>query len=260
MRKKVFTSVAVLALSFMMCACGSEKESNSASANNESSSVVMVKTGVTDSSSSEASSNTESSSSEPKKESSADEDQPEIIDVGGKPGESSADSAEKESSSSAESVKKESSKESSSDSAPADGSFSAKDMSVTLNGNKLSCGDDFLPYVDKMGIVAKIEEGQACLEGGFDTNYYYGKELAVYTVAKGGKQLIYDIYITGSKFPDNKGVTVGKTTRDEVHKLYGEPTETLPGADEYISGKKMLSFEFENEVVSGISFSDTSVN
>ena len=139
------------------------------------------------------------------------------------------------------------------------GSIQASDFTVSLNGNKLSCGDDFLPFADKMGTAARIEEGQACLEGGYDTNYYYGDSLAVYTIAKGGKQLIYDIYITGSAYPTAKGVKVGTTTKEEVGKLYGEPSSTLPAADRYVSGTKTLSVEYKGGVVSGIDISDSSV-
>ncbi len=139
------------------------------------------------------------------------------------------------------------------------GSVSASDFTVSLNGNKLSCGDDFLPFVDKMGIIAKIEEGQACLEGGYDTNYYYSDVLAVYTIAKDGKQLIYDIYITGSDYPSAKGVKTGTTTKDEVRSLYGEPSSTLPAADKYELGTKTLSLEYKGGVVSGIDISDSSV-
>ncbi len=271
MRKKVYMTMAALAFSLMLAACGSDSESSKASVKNESSAQVQIKTGESSSAESSAGSSAESpaesSSAESSSATSSSEEQPEIVDVGGKPGEKSEsgesgeDSAEKESSS-----EKESSAESSSGqddpSAPvaSQGSFSAEDMSVTLNGNKLACGDDFLPYVDKMGIKAKIEEGQACLEGGFDTNYYYDNALTVYTIAKDGKQLIYDIYITGSGFPDNKGITAGKTTREAVRAAYGEPSEELPGADQYVTGKKMLSFEYSDDIVCGISFSDASVN
>ena len=255
----------------LLVSCGSEKESTSSVG--DSAETVDIKTGNEESSSAESSSAESSAesiasdkdSSKSSSSSSDKEEQPEIIDVGVKPGESGkqeeSSSAENESSSVPEGDSSAKESESSSgDKKPADGSFSDEDFSVSLNNNRLSCGDDFLPYVDKMGKKARTEQGQACLEGGYDTNYYYDSDLTVFTIAKGGKQIIYDIYITGAAFPNDRGVTVGKTTREEVCRIYGTPSSELPAADNYVSGKKMLSFEYENDVVTGIAYSDTSVN
>ena len=135
------------------------------------------------------------------------------------------------------------------------GSFSKSDFTLLLNGNRLTVGDDFLPYVEKMGSKARVEQGQACIGGGFDTNYYYGNSLSVYTVAKNGGQIIYDIYITGGSFTTVKGVKVGKTTKDDIRELYGEPTSSKPSADNYSLGEITLSFEYDDGVVSGIDVS-----
>ena len=260
MKKKIFMTAAVLSCAFgLLAACGSEKQSSSSVS--ESTETVDIKTGNEESSSTESSSAENSStasnssdktSSESSSSSSDKEEQPEIIDVGVKPGESGKQEEGRNESSS---VEKESSSVPEEDNKPADGSFSEADLYVTLNGNRLTGGDDFLPYVDKMGKKARIEEGQACLEGGYDTNYYYDSDLTVYTIAKDGKQLIYDIYITGEAFPNDRGVTVGKTTREEVGRLYGTPSSEHPAADDYVNGKNTLSFEYENDVVSGITYS-----
>lgn len=138
--------------------------------------------------------------------------------------------------------------------------LTAADLKVSLNGNSLTVGDDFLPYVDKMGTTARIVEGQACLDGGYDTNYYYGEELAVFTVAKDGKQIIYDIYITSGKYPAAKGVTVGRTSKEEVYDLYGDPTTSRPAADTFsVSGSKVINVEYDGDIVSGISINDSSI-
>ena len=81
----------------------------------------------------------------------------------------------------------------------ADGTVAASEAVLIAEGISLEIGEDFLPYVNELGEAPVIMEGQACLEGGYDTNYYYGEELAIYTYAKDGKQIIYDIYITGSR-------------------------------------------------------------
>ncbi|MBR6275172.1 MAG: hypothetical protein IKR27_09225 [Lachnospiraceae bacterium] len=258
MKKKIFMTAAVLSCTLgLLAACGSEKSSSSSVS--ESTETVDIKTGNEENSSAESSSvaNTSSDkdSSESRSSSSDKEEQPEIIDVGVKPGESSSAKDESSQATEKDSSSKESESSSGKDDKPADGSFSEADLYVTLNGNRLTGGDDFLTYVDKMGKKARIEEGQACLEGGYDTNYYYDPDLTVYTIAKGGKQLIYDIYITGEAFPNDRGVTVGKTTREEIGRLYGEPSSEHPAADDYVNGKNTLSFEYENDVVSGITYS-----
>lgn len=144
----------------------------------------------------------------------------------------------------------------------ADGTFGASDAMLTAAGISLEIGADFLPYVNELGEAPVIMEGQACLEGGYDTNYYYGDELAIYTYAKDGKQIIYDIYITGSRYVLNKGAQVGVTTRERLSELYGEPTNSFPAAEVYaLAGTDIrVSFQFENDVLSAIDILDSAVN
>lgn len=141
------------------------------------------------------------------------------------------------------------------------GTFTSADCSITISGVSLSLGMDFLPYVDKLG-NAVIEEGQACLDGGYDTNYYYGNTLTVYTYAKDGKQIIYDIYITGSEYKTDKGAQIGTTTKDKLHEIYGEATNSLPSTERYsVSGSSALvSFTFSSDVLSAIDILDSEVN
>lgn len=142
------------------------------------------------------------------------------------------------------------------------GSFSAADMTLTANGVAIKVGDDFLPNVDKVG-SAEIVEGQACLDGGFDTNYYYGgEELVVYTVAKAGKQVVYDIYITSANYPTAKGAVVGKTTKDELYELYGDPTETVGATQKFSAGGTVtMNFTFGSDgVLESIDIIDNAVN
>ena len=103
---------------------------------------------------------------------------------------------------------------------------SADDMAIMATGIALHVGDDFLPNADAIGTY-ETAEGQACLDDGVDTNYYYnGESLVVYTVADGGKQVIYDIYVTSADYMTAKGITVGTSTADDVFAAYGDPTET----------------------------------
>ncbi len=140
------------------------------------------------------------------------------------------------------------------------GQFGESDLSVVYAGVKLAPGMDFLPYVDVIG-DAEIEEGQACIGGGFDTNYYYGDKLAVYTMASDGKQIIYDIYITDTGFTTSKGAAIGKSTRDEVNAIYGQPTTSRPAADEYSVGgsSTVVVFTYSGGVLESIDYMDSTV-
>lgn len=144
----------------------------------------------------------------------------------------------------------------------ADGTFGASDATLTVAGICLEIGMDFSPYINKMGGKPVIMEGQACLEGGYDTNYYYGDELAVYTYARDGKQIIYDIYITGGGYVLNKGAQVGVTTRERLAELYGEATDSFLATEAYaLAGTDIrVSFLFENNVLTAIDILDSAVN
>ncbi len=144
------------------------------------------------------------------------------------------------------------------------GEFSAADMKIEFAGVTLSIGDNFLDFMDEIAKTEgepRIEEGQACLEGGYDTNYYYGEEFSVYTYAEGGKQIIYDIYVTRVGFTTAKGAVIGKTTRAEIAKLYGEPTTERPVLDEYMTDDSnvSLSFTYADDVLESIDVLDTGV-
>ncbi len=140
------------------------------------------------------------------------------------------------------------------------GKFEEDDAAIMINGVVLRLGADFLPYVDKIG-EAEIVEGQACLEGGYDTNYYYGgEELVVYTLAEDGKQIIYDIYITTADYKTGKGAEVGKTTPEELTEMYGDPDENRFSTYEYRLGDTVVSFSFtEDDVLESIDIIDEGV-
>ncbi len=140
------------------------------------------------------------------------------------------------------------------------GTFESGDCSITISGIKLSVGTDFLPYVDTIG-KAKIVQGEACLGGGYDTNYYYGDSLAVYTYAEDGKQIIYDIYITGSEYPTDKGAKTGSTTREDLYRMYGEASESFQTTERYrINGSDtVVSFVFAADVLESIDILDGGV-
>ncbi len=142
------------------------------------------------------------------------------------------------------------------------GKFTEDDATVTVNGVVIRIGDDFLPNYEKVG-DAEVVEGQACLDGGYDTNYYYGgEEFVVFTVAEDGKQIIYDIYITSPDYKTNKGAEVGKTTAEELLDMYGFASDSYFGTYEYrLEGTDIVaSFTFdESDILESIDIIDEGV-
>lgn len=144
-----------------------------------------------------------------------------------------------------------------------DGTFTKEDCGITVNNVFLTTGMDFTPYIEVVGEDPEILQGQACLEGGYDTNYYYDIEaLVVYTYAQDGKQIIYDIAITSADYPTDKGVKVGETTREELAEYYGDPTESALATDRYVlDGSTVeVAFTFEDDVLTCIDIIDTAVH
>ena len=135
---------------------------------------------------------------------------------------------------------------------------SEADCVLTLRGTALRMGDDFLPLADLLG-QPDIEEGQACLSGGYDINYYYnGEETTVYTLAEDGKQLIYDVYTADPEVEISRGLRIGVSTKTDVSAAFGEPTKTLPAAMRYTlaDGTRTLAFEFDGEVLIAVGVTD----
>ncbi len=143
----------------------------------------------------------------------------------------------------------------------ANGKFEEGDCQIDINDVSITVGMDFTPYIDKLG-EHETEEGQACLEGGYDTNYYYGDDFAVYTYASGGKQIVYDIFVKSGKYTTAKGAQVGKTTRDEITAMYGEPSGGAVSTMDYsIDGSNIVvSFTFDDDILESIDIIDESVN
>lgn len=126
--------------------------------------------------------------------------------------------------------------------------LSLNDAGIVASGVSLFVGDDFKANIDKVG-EAEIEEGQACLDDGFDTNYYYGgDDLTVYTYAEDGKQIIYDIFVQSKDYATVKGITIGNT-KDDVIAAYGDPNESSNVSLKYYveTEKTVLSFDFKSD-------------
>ncbi len=139
-----------------------------------------------------------------------------------------------------------------------DSKFSADDCKLVINGVTIKLGDDFVANVDKVGKLVEKVEGQACLDAGNDTNYYYDG-FTVFTLAKDGKQVIYSVEVTLEGFKDLKGVEIGKTTEEELVNLYGAPTVNEKLRRSYDAGNYSLVFFVENGVVTEVDIVDKSV-
>lgn len=135
--------------------------------------------------------------------------------------------------------------------------LSEADCVLTLAGTELRTGIDFVPLADRLG-APEIEEGQACLSGGYDTNYYYGEETSVYTLAEDGKQIIYDVYTTDPGVVIPRGLQLGVSTKADVEAAFGTPTRTLPTAMRYTlaDGTGTLAFEFTGETLTAVGVTD----
>ena len=142
--------------------------------------------------------------------------------------------------------------------------FGEEDLVLVVDGVELSLRMDFVPVKDKiLGGNYDEQVGQACVGGGNDRAYYYdGDAVSIYTVGSAsGEQTIYDIYITLLEgYATPKGAVIGKTTRDEVIELYGEPSSTFPASERYTLDDKLeLIFGFDGDILSSVGLHDNEV-
>ncbi len=142
------------------------------------------------------------------------------------------------------------------------GSFDENDYSITIDNVDIKLGEDFLPDYEKLG-KARIEKSKACLEAGYDIDYFYDNDkLVVYTMVKNSKQLIFNIEIRDSKYTTSKGAKIGESTKDNIYEMYGMPTDHSGTVFKYVLSDKKYSIDFtfdKNGVLEGIDYIDTSV-
>ena len=257
MIKKKKLMIMALACGVVLGACGSEKKESSAA--EPTSTIVQIDTVKTDTPTPTAA--PEKKTTEEKKD--EKEEQPDVVDIGKKPDDAGEDTSvvpedpktdteeENKNNDSGTSEDTNNEENNGGGESGASGSVSSSDAYITIEGTRLTVGDNFSPYIDELG-NPRIEEGQACLEGGFDTNYHYDG-FSIYTQAQGGEQIIYDIYVTSSSYPTAKGISVG-SDKDEVRAAYGEPDRTMPASDTYQvpDSDAKLIFTYSDGSVSGI--------
>lgn len=85
------------------------------------------------------------------------------------------------------------------------GQFDISDFTIKLNGEEVALATDYLGKADKVG-QAREEKSKACLEAGYDIDYYYDDDsLVVYTLVSDEKQIVFNIEIRSDKYPTTKG-------------------------------------------------------
>ena len=138
--------------------------------------------------------------------------------------------------------------------------FGEEDLVLIVDGVELSLRMDFVPVKDQiLGGDYDEQVGQACVGGGNDRDYFYGDNFEVHTVGNAdGQQLIYDIYITlMDGFATQKGAVIGRTTRDEVLEIYGEPYSSFPASERYsVDGNLERIFGCDGEILSSVGLHD----
>lgn len=142
------------------------------------------------------------------------------------------------------------------------GQFDISDFTIKLNGEVVALATDYLGKADKVG-QAREEKSKACLEAGYDIDYYYDDDsLVVYTLVSDEKQIVFNIEIKSDKYPTTKGATVGKTTRDDLYEMYGMPNDYGAAMFAYmVEGSEFrMNFNFNDDgVVESIDIVDNSV-
>lgn len=143
------------------------------------------------------------------------------------------------------------------------GSFEESDLKISIEGIEITLGDNFLNKYEKLG-KPRIEKSKACLEDGYDIDYFYNNDkLVVYTMVNDSKQLIFNIEITDGKYLTTKGAKVGESTKDDIYEMYGMPTDHSGKIFRYVLSEKKCSLEFafnSEGILESIDYVDTSVS
>ena len=69
--------------------------------------------------------------------------------------------------------------------------------------------------------------------------------------------MIYDLLIWEKGYTTPKGAEIGKTTREELHAIYGKPESSLAATDRYGIGDVVVSFVFSGGILSEIDYNNT---
>lgn len=141
--------------------------------------------------------------------------------------------------------------------------LSMEDMSIEIDGNRYSLLGESAGLIAALGEPAAFSEAPSCLYEGTDKTYDY-TDLVVYTITKGGVDLIDGIDLVSNRYATRRGIAVGADA-DSVIKAYGEPVnadyDLVYQADPSLGDSSpSLTFVLDGERVSIISLYSGSNN
>lgn len=100
---------------------------------------------------------------------------------------------------------------------------SLADMTVEIEGVEYSLLGEASGLIAALGEPSAFSEAPSCLYEGTDKTYEYD-DLIIYTITKGGVDLIDGIDLISSRYPTLRGVSVGND-QASIIAAYGEPAQ-----------------------------------
>ena len=125
------------------------------------------------------------------------------------------------------------------------------DLTLDYHGFSLAADEvfDYEAAAALWGKASHVEQGQACIGGGYDKNYYW-ETVQIFTLAQGDQQRCYDIRISEPGFETPRGAVIGLTDRESVETLYGPADQSLGAADSYYYNETLsLVFLFSGGIL-----------
>lgn len=121
--------------------------------------------------------------------------------------------------------------------APVKGTFGEQDLVFALNGTQYLLKTDVAPLLKALGEDYELTEAISCVYKGNDKTFCYA-DIEIDTNPIDGKDVFYEIDITGGDFQTSKGIKIGSTL-DEVKAAYGGGgVEADSSYTYYLSGNK----------------------
>lgn len=123
--------------------------------------------------------------------------------------------------------------------------------SIKYEGVEIVPGTEFNP--DNISQEAALSEIPSCAFNGTDKVYTYDNvEITVATI--NGKDTVYSVYFVDDGITTNEGVKI-TDIRDKMIEQYGtEYKEQLGNRYTYTKGNVELSFNIENDIITGIDY------
>jgi hypothetical protein len=140
-------------------------------------------------------------------------------------------------------------------------SFSEKDLVFVYDGTEYPLLSDVAPLLEALGPDYIVDASPSCVypQYGDDKMFTYENIEIQTNPTQDGKDMFYEIDITGGDYATNKGIKIGSTL-EEIKAAYGDGFDmdglylyNLAGDSKDI-GSPSLGFQIENGKVSWISY------